>query len=237
MELLKNDLTQEVRSVNTDVNRGLNAIDGLKTAVSENSQKLDHMCDRMTHIENSHEALQQQFTGIESRVTNLESGITEETGTRFSEINMRLDELEQESYNSKLILTVDPPLCSTQSRDSTEIVRNHLISELNLSESQVLALSAHRISSEMKKFILSINDQTARHAIFRKCKELKPQHLNINEFLTKRRHILMYDLRRLRDRNTQIKRVYSDHGRVYVTIDGRENPLLVMKIEDVTELL
>ena len=41
IEVLKKDLTREVKSVKTDVNRGLNVIEGLKIEVNANSQKLD----------------------------------------------------------------------------------------------------------------------------------------------------------------------------------------------------
>ena len=243
ISLLRKDLTNEVKSLKSEVTSSSDAMKQLKSAVSGNTQKLDSLVARLDSIETSSEAVQQKLNDFDERLTGLESGVTHTSSTRITAIEEKLDDIEQVTLNSKLILTIPEP--PTESRDMinesslrcTQFVREQLVEKLRLTQTEVGTISVRQVKDSTNRFILELGDQQVRYQIFKKCKEFKPDSFYINEFLTKHRHTLMYDLRKLKDTKPRLKRIYSDHGKIFAIIDGRASPVHVAKMDDILALL
>ena len=184
-----------------------------------------------------------RVSNIETRVESLENN--EGASDYVHAMENRIDELEQKSLNSKAILTLSTPLAvdSTSSGDCTQLVKSHLSSTLTLPIEE-LKISVRSFDSEGYtpgcRFVVDFNDPTTRPKIFRKFRQVRPGGQFLNDFLTKKRNNILYEIRKLRDPGTnseKIKKVFSDYWRLFVVMDGSTRPKLVRTVADVRALL
>ena len=108
---------------------------------------------------------------------------------------------------------------------------------LQMMSSEVKSIIGYPVTDDNDKFVLELSNPELRYRLFSQCKTLKPNGLFLSEFLTKKRDELMYKLRCLKKTNKKMKRVYSDHGRVFCLIEGHAGLKRVFQIEDVQDLI
>ena len=157
-----------------------------------------------------------------------------------SSILRKIDELEQRSLNTKCILNTSTPLADGEGvrhGDRTTLVRLHFAEKLNMPAAELHDISAYSFDDEGKKFVIDFTNAAFRSKLFKRFREVKPPGEYLNDFLTKRRHNLLYEIRQLREANPRLKKMYSDYGRVFVLLDGATRPQLVHTIRQVKELL
>ena len=102
----------------------------------------------------------------------------------------KIDNIEQISLNSKVILRTEQSVSTAtagarSSPSDTEVIRDCLSSQRQLSSVDTPLIFARQIDSDGKKFILNLGNPDIRQKLFRKCKELKPSGLLLSEFRTK----------------------------------------------------
>ena len=105
-------------------------------------------------------------------------------------------------------------------------------------------MKAFRLDNNRKRFVLDPVSHSLKKTLVMKCKELWPSFLFINDYLTKSRHNLMYEVRKLRDTYPALKKIYSNRGRIYIVIEtatssesGPPRPHLVRELNDALKLL
>ena len=144
------------------------------------------------------------------------------------------DEIEQRTLHSKLILsTVEPIHLDEGSRHQTSKISSYLTHNLQIPANELVSISAHQMGSTGKKFAIEIGDPELRYKLFAKCRQLKPQGLFLSEFLTKKRHRLLYEIRKLRDSTPKLKKIFTDYERIFIVVDGLENPKMVEDLDEV----
>ena len=193
------------------------------------------MVIRMDSLEASNNVLEQKVEQLQDRVIELEARECKCNNDLVNEMESRLDELEQKSLSQKLILKIDD--VSDSRNFDLAAVRNYLSNKLQMSAEEVGTINGYPLSDDGHRFVLDVTTQSTRYKLFKQCKAIKPSTIYLNEFLTKKRDKMMFDLRRLKETKPSLKRVYSDHGRVFCVIDGRNDRLRVRSIEDVLDVL
>ena len=206
--------------------------------VQKSNSKLDSVLDRISSLEAGKVELEGRVDDNETRVTSLENGTLQETVV--SGIDDRIDEIDQRSLQCKLTLSTTEPILavgrSTSKLRSSE-VQNFLKSNLHLPDSELKSISAYQMDSEGKKFGFEVADPGLKRKLFSKCRELKPTGFFINEFLTKKRHNLVYNIRKLKESTPRLLKAFTDVGRVFVVVRGLERPKLVNTMDDVKNCL
>ena len=215
-------------------------VKNMQVAVEKQSKKFDSVINRIEELESNNAEQDQKILDLNARMTSVESGPMPDD--KVVAMERKIDDIEQIALNSKVILRTEQSISTAtagagSSPSDTEVIRDYLTSQLQLSSVDTPLICARQIDSDGKKFILDLGNPDIRQKLFRKCKELKPPGLFLSEFLTKRLHKLTYDLRKLKDTHPNLKRVYSDHGRVYVMIEGVNGPRRVNSVGDATALL
>ena len=148
----------------------------------------------------------------------------------------RIDELEQCSLNAKCILSTSTPLTDgdvIRRGDTTFLVRLHFAEKLNMPATELHDITAYSFDDEGKKFVIDFTNAAFRLKLFKKFREVKPHGEYLNDFLTKRRHNLLYEIRQLKDANPRLRKIYSDYGH----LEGAARPQLVHTLRQVKELL
>ena len=206
------------------------------------TQKLNSMISRMEALEASNDSMGQRISEVENRMDSLETRASSVNSEKVLEMELKLDDLEQRSLNCKLVLNV---IGSTFApRDQTagfdfEAVLNVLTEKLHIPRQELQSIRGYPLNEDMDKIALELPKPEIRYKLFAKFKELKPDGLFLREFLTKKREDLMFRLRELKRSKTKpkLKRVFSDHGRVYCQIEGLERAVRVVQYEDIRDLL
>ena len=96
-------------------------------------------------------------------------------------------------------------------------------------------ISAFQMDLEHKKFTIDDVSSGLRRLIFQKCKQVRPVGIFINEYLTKHRHDVMYGIRQLKNTYPQLKKVFSDYGRLFIVVEGSQRPISVLTVDDAKE--
>ena len=220
---LRGDITasrDEVRTLSTTFGSTVARVDGLESAVHETNARVD---------------------SVEGRVTRLEAHDDTDLPRAVSE--SRLDDLEQAALQTKLILslTTAQPTNTGTPKMQTSAIKDILTETLGILPAQMDAMGAYRIDTAGKRFVLDPVNCDLRAILYNKCKVIKPTTLYVNDYLTKRRHNLIYNIRQLKDSNPSLTKVFSNRGAVFVVImdanQESQGPKKVSSMEDVTRLL
>ena len=214
-----------------------NQIGELRKDVQKSNSKLDSV-NRINSLEAGKVELENRVDDIDTRVTTLEASTLQDTVV--SSIDARIDEIDQRSLCCKLTLSTTEPIPAnvrTTSKLSDNEVMTFLNHHLNLPDNELKGISAYQMDTDGKKFGIYAVDPGLKRKLFSKCREIRPTGFFINEFLTKKRHNLVYAIRKFKDTNPRLLKVFTDVGRVFVVVRGLEGPKLVQTIEDVKKCL
>ena len=218
-------LTEQVKGLRSDIGATRNDI-------SETNKKIDDTLARVCTLEEDNKELNAKATQLETRVATLESGTLQSDIVQG--IESRLDEIEQRTMHSKLILsTVEPIQLVQDTRHQTSAISSYLTENLQIPANELVSISAHQMGNTKKKFTIDVGDPDLRYKLFAKCRTLRPQGFFLSEFLTKKRHKLLYDIRKLRESTPNLKKIFTNHGRIFIVVDGLENPKPVDTLDDV----
>ena len=101
-----NSLTGQITGLRNDVNK-------LQAEVKSSSEKLNSVISRVETIEHHNVARDQKISGLEERIAELEGG-KHQRGC-ISKLELKMDEIEQKCYDTKLTLTTTDPIPSDES--------------------------------------------------------------------------------------------------------------------------
>ena len=236
-----NNLSNEMKNLRVEVSSTKNEVKALRADVKKTNTKIDTVLERVSALESAKIDHETKINDIDIRVTELEQSRADTGDT--SKMEIMLDEIEQKTLDLKLILSTSNPIVSENrtSRSRTDEVRDFIALKLGMPTTELNSISAYQMDDTAKKFAIELDSPGLRQNLFKKCKELKPSDLFLNEFLTKRRHNTLYHIRKLRDNSTpdyspKLKKVFSDHGRLFVVIDGQDRPKQVTSVDEVKNL-
>ena len=156
-------------------------VNGLRNEVAASNQRFGVISERIDTLATRQTALDEKVSTFESRLESLERGTVEDDSTSLSR---KIDDLEQKALNTKAILTVPTALVadgSPNSGDRTTLIRNHLVSTLNMTLDELKMMTAYRFDDEGKRFILDFYDLSLRPKIFTRFRQVNPQDLYLNE--------------------------------------------------------
>ena len=124
------------------------------------------------------------------------------------EMEIKIDELEQKTLESKIIISSTEPFVDAESDTpdrKTGVVRHRLSDKLGIDSTLLSSIPIHQLDTEGKRFLMNVGDPSTRLLMFKKIRQKKPDNLFLNDFLTKKRPSLMYEMRKLRDLKTKLK--------------------------------
>ena len=127
----------------------------------------------------------------------------------------------------------EAPLGQRTERDVAH-VRESLKSALALSDATMNGIRMRRASRTNKaKFLLHLDNPAIKGELFRKMKIQKPSGVYLNEFLTKHRESILYQLRRMKRDERKFHQVYSYHGDIFVKYTSNDTPKLIRSLSDI----
>lgn len=179
-------------------------------------------------------------SGQVSKVNN-SSPITK----NVKKLDNKIDEIEQNSlsnYASIQGVAVDTLIETTtdnNSRYNLAAIKSAVVSEFKsfmpdeIDESEITSIAV--IGREKKLLKVKFSSVTLKNNILHGARLTKPANFYVNEYLTKKRSTLLYNLRCLRKKYDQISAVYSKNGNVYYKI-GSEAINKHHLVSDIVEL-
>ena len=224
-------------------------LSGLRKDVSKATEKFAPVVTRVDKLEQHNSETDTRVAALEERVQSLEISPPDRVeNNRVDELDLRLDEVQQATLHTKLTLSTTAIQTNPQMsrKDVTTAVQNFIIMKLAIPSADLIGLSATRVKPSgdgsagtvpKPKFILECGSLSLRNQIRERARENRPADCYINEYLTPRRHKLMFDLRKLMATEKRIKRCFSDFGRIFIVVEGRDSPYRVNTMTDVQECL
>ena len=221
------------------------------------AKSIQNLGTEISKMRNENTKALNMMKGVNERVQKLEV----ENGTlntKLNELEKKVEDLErkeddrdQKELSNKVIVRCKIPSqreAPTLSEDGNAIsalggnqtpslddVMTHLCDELHLGTDDRQLLSIRKLGMIENTYVIEIKNQSLKSKLFKNCKEYAPQDFFLNEYLTKKRHRLMFELRELkRDTSTNgtIQRVYSFNGKVIIKKSGQVNPLQINTLSD-----
>ena len=223
-----NTFASEIKGMRSEVATKKEIID-LKSEVAESTKISKEVFNRLQQLEGENGKLKENITILETENTKMKKNIVE----LKEQVNLVIDmceDLEQNDLASKLILKCNAP--SSNEAPARDEVKKFLGDTLLLTEDQMRQINLKKMPRSENIYCISLDSISLKGHLFKKCKELSPENFYLSEFLTKKKHKLMYDLRKLKSNDSTIERIYSFNGRIFVKKTNVNDPILVRNVSD-----
>ena len=234
----------------------------LRTLLTKNEDLTTRVGDSLSELKRTNDSilmLSQKVTKLENDQKKLAKGVITNDGN-IRELYDQVDNIEQNSLNLQLVLTcdlpqpepVDTPEITVNGEGQSETVRpiyvsqlarlkevqnrvrQHLTNVLALPETTFDNVSVRPLSKRASnKYHLTFPDVITKMALFDAKKRRSPSGLYIQDFLTRSREELLYNLRRMKNVDKKLSAVYSRNGNIYVKFPGNDTASLVRNLNDI----
>ena len=108
-----------------------------------------------------------------------------------------------------------------------------LSSKLNIPLKELDDLIFQKFGNFNNKFVAKVSNSSLKSRMFKAVKTARPENVFINEFLTKKRENLMYELRNFK-RQGRLTSVYSFNGKIYVKYP---NNIVAFHVNNLSDML
>ena len=225
------------------------------STVSENISKVTQQLE----VTNSH--LEGVISRVETLEVNVES-LTREAkvdSDRISTLEQKVDQMEQYGHRLTAVLTwnpitpqgndddavieqangaesTEPPNNGQQRNNQPSIaqVQSALKEKLALDDSTMSDIRIRRTSRRNNsKFLLHLGSPAVKNLIFRSMKTHHPDDMFLNEYLTKRRENIFYQLRKMKAEEKKFHQVYTFHGDIFVKYNSNDSPKQISSLADI----
>ena len=160
--------------------------------------------------------------------------ITNDIHEHDNTIKLRIDALEQ-NVNNNIIL------CNGSFIDGIgeDVLTDKIKEKITDLVPEIIPrdiVNASYLGANKKLAKIVCVSANVKNTILRTIKKKKPNDIYFNEFLTRHRHNLFYQLRQLRKENREIKSVYTRNGSVYYKLQLNDQYHKVSSVDDITQL-
>ena len=175
------------------------------------------ICGQVRHLENDNAQLRTEIRKLTERLDASEE---------------KTDDLEQNTLSCSLTLRCEVPPPSEGATVTMADVKMFVKNKLKLADDDMGKFSIRKLGQTDNNYAIHVDSYNLKGLMFKKCKEEKPADFYIGEFLTKKRHKLMYDLRQLKSTDRRIERIFSFNGKVFIRKTGTAQPIPIKKVSD-----
>ena len=216
---------------------GMDALVKLTLKVSAQNDKMlanfEKMESVITNLGPQLANLQNQIDDLQARNASLEAENSDLKG-RVDSIETRQDELEQLQLKNCLVAEIDES-CLHRGVNPVQVAFATLRNELGLTEDILRKTYVRRLGKDTK-FLIEAPDNLAKLFV-NAARSVKSDKIYINEFLTKTRSKLFYEVRKLQKSNPElIASTYVKDGRIYVRRPDETRGKQISTLEEVTAM-
>ena len=193
------------------------------------SQQVSHFANKLDHMEETFGKMYKELKEDNANLKRENLALKSELGR----ITNRMDDLEQRNVNNKVIIHMKnfKPLPNKSLKES---VIGTLDSHLPLERNALVDIKISNFGNVENKFVLDLPNQQTKRLLFKTIKTKKPNDIYIYEFLIKKRHQLLYELRQLkRNDDGLFHSVYSFNGIIYVKYSRDSQPVSINDIREI----
>ena len=149
----------------------------------------------------------------------------------------RVDRLEMKERVNKLLVD-SPAIDSMPDADFKAKMTTLLSTELKLPPATLAHYTYRKIGKQgRKRALITLRSTEDRAQFFAAARTLKPANLYINEALTPAKSRLLYEIRQFKKNSSTPFYVYTHFGEIFVKLDRNSNPVKVVNLEQVKDVL
>ena len=174
-------------------------------------------------LNNENKSIKTQIETLHQNNNDLNNEINNQK-LEFDKLLSRSEDMEQKMHNDKIIIT-----CTLEKNRS---IIETLSKKLKIPKEQMDGLIVENFGNLQNKFIIKSITSTAKSNFFKAAKTERPHDLFINEFLTKKREKLLYDLRTMK-RQGRFSSVYTFNGDIYVKYQNNNTSFNIKSLNDI----
>ena len=193
------------------------------------------LTEQVTLLTQKFGEMQSMFNGLfEKMKLDNEKLKTENTALRSEiiSVNHRVDDMEQEANNGKIVLHIK----NYQNNHNVNVktyVSETLNRRINLDPSFLDGVTVNKFGKFNDKFILEVSSMSMKSFLFKVIKEKKPRDIFVNEFLTRKRSQLFYEIRQKKKNDPRLfHSVYTYNGSIFLKHTKESQPIRIYDIDD-----
>ena len=203
----------------------------MRVETAEYNKLCRALTGKVHKLEAENKAINDKVRHLENDNAQMKSEI-KKLGERLESMEQKTDDMEQKDLSFLLTLRCKVPPATEGGVVSMGEVKTFVKHKLKLDDDVTGKISIRKLGETEDSYVIKVDSNKSKGQLFKKCKQEKPADFYVSEFLTKKRHKLMYDLRQLKQSDNRIERIYSFNGNIFIKKFGTAEPILIRAVSD-----